>query len=104
MLEAQHGLKEELNKTTFSDAAIPVYTNVTSQPEKNAAKLRDLLLEQLTNPVRWEEIIVHMIADNNNNFVEVGPGTVLKGLLKRINRDASYTACGTTEQIERFGE
>ena len=71
MKDAQQGLKEVLDNTTFKDSSMPVYTNVTSKPETKAEKLRDLLLEQLTSPVRWEEIIVNMINDGNNDFVEV---------------------------------
>ena len=89
-------------KSSFNDAKIPVFTNVTSLPETNGDKLRDLLLEQLTSPVRWEEIIRHMIDAGQTAFVEVGPGSVLKGLLRRINRDVSCDLCGTVEQIENI--
>lgn len=104
MLEAQKGLEEVLNSTPFNDASIPVYTNVTSKAETNAAKLKALLLQQLTKPVRWEEIIINMINTGNSKFIEVGPGSVLKGLLKRIDKEADCQICGTVEQIENFGE
>lgn len=104
MKEAQQGLMDVLRTTSFKDASVPIYTNVTSQPETNADKLRGLLLEQVTSPVCWEGIIVNMIKDNNTEFVEVGPGSVLKGLLKRINKEVTCEVCGTVEQLKRFGE
>jgi len=103
-MEAQDGLTKALNETQFKDATVPVYTNVTGKPVSNADELRTLLLKQLTSPVLWQEIIVNMIADGHNDFFEVGPGNVLKGLLKRTDRSASCELCGTVEQLESFGE
>lgn len=103
MAEAQDGLNEILSNTTFNDAHIPVYTNVSSEPETDSEKLKSLLLKQLTHPVRWEEIMVNMIRDGFNSYVEIGPGNVLKGLLKRIDRDVVCELCGTAEQVESFG-
>jgi len=104
MLEAQDGLADALNNTEFNDAEIPVYTNVTSKPVRNAAELRTLLLKQLTSPVLWQNIMLNMIADGFRDFIETGPGNVLKGLLKRTDRNAVCELCGTAEQLESFGE
>ena len=104
MLEAQDGLAKALNETEFKDAEIPVYTNVTSKPAQKAEELRSLLLKQLTRPVLWQDIMVNMIADGYTDFIETGPGSVLKGLLKRTDRNASCELCGTVEQLESFGE
>jgi [acyl-carrier-protein] S-malonyltransferase len=85
MASAGDGLKAALEKTTILDAAVPVYANVTAKPVTGAAEIRSLLYAQLTSPVRWEEIVRNMIADGAGLFVEVGPGKVLQGLVKRID-------------------
>lgn len=84
MASAGDGLKAALEETTILDAAVPVYANVTAKPVTKAAEIRSLLYAQLTSPVRWEEIIRNMITDGAGLFVEVGPGKVLQGLVKRI--------------------
>ena len=88
MESAQSGLKAALQKTSIADAALPVYANVTARPVQRADEIRRLLYEQLTNPVRWEESIRNMASDGATTFVEIGPGKVLQGLVKRIRSDA----------------
>ena len=84
MESAQEGLKEALENTPIRDASIPVYANVTAQPVRDAGGIRRLLLQQLTSPVRWEESVAAMASDGASTFVEIGPGKVLQGLVKRI--------------------
>lgn len=84
MESAQEGLKEALENTPIRDASIPVYANVTAQPVRDAGGIRRLLLQQLTSPVRWEESVAAMASDGALTFVEIGPGKVLQGLVKRI--------------------
>lgn len=84
MESAKTGLKSALEKTEIKDARIPVYANVTAKPVRKAADIRELLLQQLTSPVRWEESVQNMAADGATQFVEIGPGKVLQGLVKRI--------------------
>jgi len=74
-----------LDKTEFRDAVVPVYANVTARSMRSADEIRNLLLQQLISPVKWEESVVSMIADGAASFVEIGPGKVLQGLVKRIN-------------------
>jgi [acyl-carrier-protein] S-malonyltransferase len=85
MQSAREGLSQALDRTQISDARIPVYANVTARPVQKADDIRSLLEQQLTNPVRWEESIRNMITDGATNFVEIGPGKVLQGLVKRID-------------------
>ena len=99
MKQAQLGLKEELEKVHFKQAKIPVFTNVTAQPVTAPAEIKELLYKQLTSPVRWAESIQNMIADGADKFYEVGPGNVLTGLLKRIDRKFAGITIGTLEQI-----
>jgi len=84
MESAKMGLKSALEETEIEDAGIPVYANVTAKPVRKAADIRELLFQQLTNPVRWEESVQNMAADGATQFVEIGPGKVLQGLVKRI--------------------
>lgn len=84
MESAKGGLWSALERTAIRDAAIPVYANVTAKPVQKADEIRQLLNEQLTSPVRWEETVKNMAADGASTFVEIGPGKVLQGLVKRI--------------------
>ncbi len=84
MASARDGLKNKLDETPLRNASIPVYTNVTGEPVTNADDIRDLLCRQLTSPVRWEECVIHMVRDGADSFIEIGPGKVLQGLVKRI--------------------
>lgn len=80
---AREGLEQALAQTDFRDAAIPVYANVTGEPVTRAADIRELLHQQLTRPVRWEQTMKHMARDGATTFCELGPGKVLQGLVKR---------------------
>ncbi|MBM4159630.1 MAG: ACP S-malonyltransferase [Ignavibacteria bacterium] len=98
MESARTGLKAALDTTMIRDASIPIYANVTATPVQKAEEIRELLYQQLTSPVRWEETIVNMMADGATAFVEIGPGKVLQGLVKRIS--GSVAAVG----IERMSD
>jgi [acyl-carrier-protein] S-malonyltransferase len=88
MESARMGLQAALDNLEIRDASVPVYVNVTAGPVQQADELRRLLIEQLTSPVRWEESILRMVADGATTFIEIGPGKVLQGLVKRIQGDA----------------
>lgn len=83
MQSAKDKLKAALDRTAISDAKIPIYANVTAKLVTKAEEIRTLLFEQVTSPVRWEESVANMAADGATKFVEVGPGKVLQGLVKR---------------------
>ena len=104
MAFAESGLAEALEKAEIKKAKIPVYSNVTAQPNTDPEIIRELLFKQLTNPVRWVEIIENMVSDGINSFMEVGPGKVLAGLNRRINRDAECVAVGDMITIESAGQ
>ena len=99
MQSAKDGLKVALDKTEFRDAKIPVYINVTAKPVQKANEIRAMLFEQVTSPVRWEETIVNMSADGASSFIEIGPGKVLQGLVKRIVPEASIAGFDTAASI-----
>jgi len=103
MQSAKDGLKVALDKTEFCDAAIPVYANVTAKPVRNADDIRVSLFEQVTSPVRWEETIMNMSSDGASRFVEIGPGKVLQGLVKRIVPGAALAGFDTAANISAAG-
>lgn len=102
MQSAQEGLKKALVSTQIQDARIPVYANVTAKPVQKAEEIRTLLEEQLTSPVRWEESVTNMTAAGAASFVEVGPGKVLQGLVKRINGTVDIRGVDTYADYEKF--
>jgi [acyl-carrier-protein] S-malonyltransferase len=89
MASASDGLLHALQNVRIADARIPVYTNVTAEPVRSAAEIRDLLHRQLTSPVRWEQSVRNMVRDGAQRFTEVGPGKVLQGLVKRISPEVA---------------
>ena len=104
MQDAQDGLKVALDAIEISDAKVPLYSNVEATEIQDKTKIRQLLIKQLTKPVLWQSIIENMINGGYESFYEVGPGAVLKGLQKRINRQYPCSAIGTVENIESLGE
>lgn len=87
MQSAQNGLINALENVMINDARIPVYTNVTAKPITKSEEIRSSLEKQVTSAVLWEDSIRNMINDGVNSFLEIGPGKVLQGLIKRINPD-----------------
>ena len=84
MEPARAGLAEAIEATSFKEPSCPVYQNVTALAETDPQAIKDNLLKQLTSPVRWTQTIRNMRADGAEEFIELGPGTVLQGLLRRI--------------------
>ena len=95
METARDGLKNALDATRFQDATIPVYANVTAEPITRATDIRELLYQQVTSPVRWEQTVKNMVRDGASGFVEVGPGKVLQGLVKRIEPGVNVSGFDT---------
>ncbi len=91
MQSAKDTLKNALDATQIRDAKIPVYANVTAQPTTQANEIRKLLFEQVTSPVRWEETVVNMSSNGAAKFIEIGPGKVLQGLVKRTVANAEIS-------------
>jgi len=102
MKVAESGLAERLAQVQFADPRFPVVSNVTAQPIRDAATARRLLTAQLTAPVRWTESMQAIVAMGIRRFVEVGPGTILTGLLRRIERDVESRGIGTAADIAAF--
>ncbi|MCX6273794.1 MAG: ACP S-malonyltransferase [Bacteroidetes bacterium] len=87
MEPARTRLAKAIETTLFSNPVCPVYQNVTASPVNNPEEIKKNLIAQLTAPVRWTQTVQHMIADGATQFIEVGPGKVLQGLVKKVNKE-----------------
>ena len=92
MQPAQDELEQAIRATTFQSPMCPVYQNVHARPVTSPEDIQKNLIAQLTAPVRWTQTIENMIADGIDLFVEVGTGAVLRGLIRKINKDAATEA------------
>lgn len=91
MKDAKEELSNAINETSFNLPLCPIYQNVNGQPETLVDNIKNNLISQLTSPVKWTQSINKMIQDGCLNFVEIGPGKVLQGLVKKINKDANIS-------------
>ncbi len=89
MLPAQEQLKTAIEQTNFNEPICPVYQNVNAAPATSPTIIKENLIAQLTGAVRWTASVEKMIADGATHFIEVGPGNVLQGLVKKINKEVS---------------
>jgi len=87
MEPAKRELEAAIDQTKFSKPQCPVYQNVTAKAVTLPEKIKENLKLQLTSPVRWTQTVQNMLADGASSFTEVGPGTVLQGLIKKVNRE-----------------
>lgn len=92
MESAKAELQEAIEKTVFREPICPVYQNIDARPHTDPDRIKNNLIEQLTGPVKWTQIILHMLEDGATSFIEVGPGNVLQGLVKKVNRQADTSS------------
>tara|TARA_Y100000992_G_scaffold226242_1_gene157845 strand:+ start:10 stop:936 length:927 start_codon:yes stop_codon:yes gene_type:complete len=93
---------EEIDKLNFKSGENTLISNVTADEILNIEELKDLLIKQIENRVRWRESIINMIKNDVNHFIEIGPGKVLSGLVKRINRDVKINTINSMEDIKNL--
>jgi [acyl-carrier-protein] S-malonyltransferase len=93
-------MKEEIFKLKFDEPKNILISNVTGKEIPNASNLKDLLVKQIESRVRWRESILLMINKGTSQFIEIGPGKVLSGLVKRIDRNVKVSAINTEEDIK----
>ncbi len=87
MEPARIELADAIHETAINSPVCPIYQNVNAQPVTEPAMIKANLIAQLTSPVRWTQIMINMIDDGATKFIEVGPGAVLQGLVKKVNKD-----------------
>jgi [acyl-carrier-protein] S-malonyltransferase len=100
MSKATSIMREELNKLNFNQVEIKLISNVTAKEISSTDDLKDLLIKQIENRVRWRESVVNMINNEISHFIEIGPGKVLSGLVKRINREVKIDTINNQGDIE----
>ena len=99
MNKATNIMSDELNKLKFIDGENKLISNVTANEISNTTELKDLLIKQIENRVRWRESVINMIKNDVNHFIEIGPGKVLSGLVKRINKELKINTINNHEDI-----
>ena len=99
MQTAKDKVHEELKKIIFKDSKAKLISNVTANEVSNKNDLQNLLVKQIENRVRWRESINFIIKNGVNNFIEIGPGKVLSGLIRRINKDVKVSAINNEQDI-----
>lgn len=103
MEPAAEGFASALAAAPFADATVPVYGNVDGQPTTSASDARARLARQLTSPVRWVDLVQRLAADHPDAlFVEMGPGAVLAGLVRKIAPQVAVTSCGTPAEVDQL--
>ena len=100
MSNATKIMTDELNKLNFKNGQNKLISNVTAHEIKDIDELKNLLIKQIENRVRWRESVINMIENNVNHFIEIGPGKVLSGLVKRISRDVKIDTINSLSDIE----
>ena len=102
MSNATKIMAEKLTKIDFKSTGNALISNVTAEEISNIEELKDLLIKQIENRVRWRESIINMIKNDINHFIEIGPGKVLSGLVKRIDKNVKINTINNIEDIENL--
>ena len=92
MEDAKQELEDAIKNTVFNKPICPVYQNVSAEAVSDETKIKENLISQLTSPVKWTQSIEKMIQDGGNNFIEIGPGKVLQGLVRKINSNVESSS------------
>ena len=101
MKSAGEEMREKINKTDFVKPFPSIISNVTAKEENDINKIKPLLIDQITSRVRWRESIRYMIEKGVTSFLEIGPGKVLSGLVKKINSDVEISNINSIEDIKK---
>ena len=102
MSSATKIMQREISSLEFKSPKIDIISNVTSEPVNEISDIKKLLINQIEKPVRWREIINYMIKKKINKFIEIGPGKVLSGLVKRINRNVELIQINNLEDLKKL--
>jgi [acyl-carrier-protein] S-malonyltransferase len=100
MAPAQERLTPELRALTTHAPRVPIVANVDAEPKRDARSAIDALVQQVASPVRWEAVVSRLASEGVTTYVEVGPGTVLSGLVRKIHREATVVSFGAPDDLE----
>jgi [acyl-carrier-protein] S-malonyltransferase len=102
MESAEKKMRQKITKLMFKNPNPSIISNVTARAENEASKIKELLIKQITSRVNWRESIEYMINNGVNKFIEIGPGKVLTGLVKRINKDVNVFNINSIDDITNY--
>ena len=102
MANATKIMKHKINELEFNEGYNVLMSNVTADKIQNISEIKDLLIRQIENRVRWRESVINMVNNGVNNFIEIGPGKVLSGLIKRINKEVNVQSINNIEDIKNL--
>ena len=100
MAPAQERLAPELRALTAHAPRVPIVANVDAEPKRDARAAIEALVQQVASPVRWEAVVSRLASEGVTTYVEVGPGTVLSGLVRKIHREATVVSFGAPDDLE----
>ncbi len=100
MNKAAKEMEEKINTLDFKDPIIDIISNVTAEPVNRSLDIKKLLIQQIEKPVRWRESVINMISHGTKAFIEIGPGKVLSGLVKRIDRNIKLNQVNNLNDID----
>ena len=95
-------MRKELGKLKFKKGSNVLISNITADEIFNVDELKDLLVKQIENRVRWRESVINMINKEINQFIEIGPGKILSGLIKRINKEVKVSTINNEDDIKNI--
>ena len=95
-------MSQKITESLFKDPKPSIISNVTAIAENEVNKIKELLIKQITSRVRWRESVEYMINNGVNEFIEIGPGKILSGLVKRINKDVKVFNINSIDDITNY--
>ena len=101
MKSAAENMKDKIENTNFLKPKPNIISNVTAKEEMDMNRIKPLLIDQITSRVRWKESVDYMIKQGVKDFLEIGPGKVLSGLVKKINKDVKISNINSIEDIAK---
>ena len=102
MKPAENRLAPELRTLITAEPRVPIVANVDAEPKRTAASAVEALVAQVSSPVRWEDVVRRLASEGATTYVEVGPGSVLSGLVRKIHRDATVMTFGTPDDLAQI--
>ena len=102
MRSATKKMRNEITKIEFKQPKVNIISNVTAEHTNDPNKIKSQLIEQIEKPVRWREIVINMIDSKVEKFIEIGPGKVLSGLVKRINSNVILIQINDLEDLNNL--
>ncbi|MFL2896581.1 MAG: ACP S-malonyltransferase [Candidatus Pelagibacter sp.] len=102
MKPATEIMRNQITDTSFNNSKNLIVSNVTAKETKNSNEIKELLIKQIESPVKWRESVLYMIENGVKKFIEIGPGKVLSGLIKRIDRSAKLISINDVDDLEKI--